>query len=358
MYKASQPRLRRQAAAMVLGVLGVAGGVVAAPDFDPRQAGSDAAALVDELSQQGMPRDFLIKTLSQANASQEVLDAMSGAAEHHLEWPEYRAIFLTDQRIEEGTAFMRRYREALKKAQAEYGVAPEVIAAIIGVETYYGRYTGKHRVLDSLATLAFEHPQRGEFFRGELAAFLRIAFEQDVEPDTLRGSYAGAMGYPQFIPTSYEAYAVDFDDDGKRDLWHNPVDAIGSVANYFAEHDWRAGETVYQPAEGPKTPPAGIALNQTSRPAVTLDEVAQAGITPVGSAAEAFSQHPARLVVPLRLAMQDGAPQYRLGGFNFYVITRYNHSHLYAMAVAELAEAIADAMAKDNVSPDHDEEQA
>jgi membrane-bound lytic murein transglycosylase B len=354
MYKASQLRFRLQAAAMVLGALGVAGSAVAAPDFDPRQAGSDAAVLVDELSQQGLPRDFLVDTLSQANASQEVLDAMSGAAEFRMEWPEYRAIFMSDQRIEEGAAFMREYREALDRAQAEYGVDPEVITAIIGVETYYGRYTGKHRVLDSLATLAFEHPQRGDFFRGELAAFLRLTFEQDVDPGTLLGSYAGAMGYPQFIPTSYDAYAVDFDDDGKRDLWHNPVDAIGSVASYFAEHDWRAGEAVYQAAEGPETPPDAIALNQTSRPSVTLDEAAQAGIKPVGSGAESFAQDFERLVVPLRFAMEEGAPEYRLGGFNFYVIMRYNHSHLYAMAVAELAEAIA----QKHASLDQDEEQA
>jgi membrane-bound lytic murein transglycosylase B len=354
MYKASQLRFRLQAAAMVLGALGVAGSAVAAPDFDPRQAGSDAAVLVDELSQQGLPRDFLVDTLSQANASQEVLDAMSGAAEFRMEWPEYRAIFMSDQRIEEGAAFMREYREALDRAQAEYGVDPEVITAIIGVETYYGRYTGKHRVLDSLATLAFEHPQRGDFFRGELAAFLRLTFEQDVDPGTLLGSYAGAMGYPQFIPTSYDAYAVDFDDDGKRDLWHNPVDAIGSVASYFSEHDWRAGEAVYQAAEGPETPPDAIALNQTSRPSVTLDEAAQAGIKPVGSGAESFAQDFERLVVPLRFAMEEGAPEYRLGGFNFYVIMRYNHSHLYAMAVAELAEAIA----QKHASLDQDEEQA
>lgn len=362
MYKASQRRVPLQAA-MMLAALGVAGSAVAAPDFDPRQNGSDAAALVDELSGQGVPRDFLVETLSQANASQEVLDAMSGAAEHHLEWPEYRAIFLNDQRIAEGADFMRRHREALERAQVEYGVAPEVITAIIGVETYYGRYTGKHRVLDSLATLAFEHPQRGDFFRGELTAFLRITFAQGEDPTTLLGSYAGAMGYPQFIPTSYDAYAVDFDGDGKRDLWHNPVDAIGSVANYFAEHDWRAGEAVYQMAQGPDSPPDTIALNQTSKPTTTLGEAAQGGIKPAGKSGGAFSrgtpfQDPSRLVVPLRLTMPEGAPEYRLGGYNFYVITRYNHSHLYAMAVTELAEAIAHAMIQDNATPHQDKEQA
>ncbi|WP_017430153.1 lytic murein transglycosylase B [Vreelandella jeotgali] len=343
MRNVTQPGLRRRAAAvvMLLGSLGPAGSVVAAPDFAPRQAGSEAAALVEALSEQGLPRDYLVETLSQARVRQEVLDAMSGAVERHLEWPQYRAIFLTDERIDQGAAFMARHQYALDKAQAEYGVPPAVITAIIGVETFYGRYKGKHRVLDSLATLAFKHPERGAFFRGELAAFLRIAHAQEMDPQALRGSYAGAMGYPQFIPTSYDAYAVDFDDDGKRDLWHNPVDAIGSVANYLAEHGWRRGEAVYQSALGPETPPNSIALNQTSAPQTTLTEAVAAGIYPPGSAfAESLSSG-ARPVVPLRFTMTAGAPQYRLGGYNFYVITRYNHSHLYAMAVAELARAIA-----------------
>ncbi|GAB2726733.1 lytic murein transglycosylase B [Halomonas garicola] len=337
---ASRPRWLMPAL-LALGLLGAASTAAAAPDFDPEKTGSDAAALVDELSDEGLPRDFLVKALAKANASEEVLDAMSGAVERHLEWPEYRAIFFTAERIEQGARFMERHREALERAQATYGVPPEVITAIIGVETYYGRHKGEHRVLDSLATLAFEHPERGDFFRGELAAFLRLAYEQDMDPQSLLGSYAGAMGYPQFIPTSYDAYAIDFDDDGQRDLWHNPADAIGSVANYFAEHGWRRGEAVYQPALGPEAPPEGLALNQTSRPETTLGEAVAAGVYPLGRTLESLADNAQAPVVPLRLAAEEGSATYRLGGYNFYVITRYNHSHLYAMAVAELARAIA-----------------
>ncbi|GAA3908037.1 lytic murein transglycosylase B [Halomonas cibimaris] len=348
LYNAIQRRLKGWAAACatVAGVMlasgaGLAGNARAAVDFDPARPGSQAAALVDELSEQGLPRDYLVETLSRARHSQQVLDAMSGAAERRLEWPEYRAIFLTDERIEQGAAFISEHRDALNKARDEYGVPPEVIAAIIGVETFYGRYKGSHRVLDSLATLAFEHPSRGEFFRGELAAFLRLAHEQGKDPGALMGSYAGAMGYPQFIPTSYDAYAVDFDDDGRRDLWHNPVDAIGSVAHYFAEHGWRPGAAIYQLALGPATPPEAIAFNQTTAPQLTLGEAAAAGLYLPGGALATQIQYADRRIVALRLNMPDGAPQYRLGGYNFYVITRYNHSHLYAMAVAELARAIA-----------------
>lgn len=344
----------RRPALLALCLSGVALPVAAAPDFDPHADGSEAAALVDELDGEGLPRDFVVDALSRASASEDVLDAMSGAVERHLEWPAYRDIFLTEERIAQGAEFMARHRQALERARAEYGVAPEIITAILGVETFYGRYKGKHRVLDSLATLAFRHPQRGDFFRGELAAFLRLAFEQDLDPQTLRGSYAGAMGYPQFIPTSYNAYAVDFDDDGQRDLWHNPVDAIGSVGHYFAEHGWHAGEAVYRPALGPASAPDALAFNRVAAPDTSLGEAIAAGIHPAGARLERLAADADEPVVPLRLATEAGPPSYRLGRYNFYVITRYNHSHLYAMAVAELARAID----RQPPPPDADEESA
>ncbi|MCL7930047.1 lytic murein transglycosylase B [Halomonas sp. ATCHA] len=316
-----------------------------AQHFHPRY-NADTKVLVEELAERGLPAKWLTQTLEQATFRQDVLDAMAGAAERRLGWHEYRDIFLTEQRIDEGAEFLRQHHEALERADAEYGVPAEIITAIIGVETYYGRYKGRHRVLDSLATLAFHHPQRGAFFRGELAAFLRIAYEQGVDPAELTGSYAGAMGFPQFIPTSYQAYAVDFDGDGQRDLWNNQVDAIGSVANYFAEHDWQAGEPIYQRAEissaGEKAQ-ADIPFNQVSTPAYTLAQAESAGLHPVGEGADAFLSRQDNRVVPLRLAREDGSQTYYLGGFNFYVITRYNHSHLYAMAVATLADAIVSA---------------
>ncbi|MDR5874570.1 lytic murein transglycosylase B [Vreelandella gomseomensis] len=296
-----------------------------------------AQRLVKGLEAKGVPAEWANHQLRQAKLRQSVLDAMAGAAERHLAWHEYRDIFITDQRIEEGVAFQQAHDDALAKAEAVYGVPRDIITAIIGVETYYGRYRGSHPVLDSLATLAFEHPTRGEFFTRELAAFLQIAHEQQVDPATLSGSYAGAMGYPQFIPTSYQAYAVDFDDDGLRDLWNNPVDAIGSVANYFAEHGWQEDGAIYYSAEGPASAPEGLAVNQITPPGTSLNTLKKAGITPGMSLEEGVA------VSPLVLTQDDGTLSYRLGLHNFYVITRYNHSHLYAMAVTELAEAIGDA---------------
>ncbi|WP_254277265.1 lytic murein transglycosylase B [Halomonas sp. 3H] len=313
----------------------------AAADFDPRRH-EGTRALVGELAEKGIERGWLERVMGEAAFQQGVLDAMAGAAERRLRWDEYRRIFLQPERIHRGVTFIEAHRDAFRRAEAEYGVPAEVIAAIIGVETSYGRFTGRHRVLDSLATLAFHHPTRGDFFRGELGAFLEITHEQGVEPGELQGSYAGAMGYPQFIPTSYRAYAVDFDDDGIRDLWTNPVDAIGSVGNYFAEHGWRAGDPLYYEAEGPATPPADIDFNRAARPpAVPAAALANAGLEVPEELAEDHRLLP--------VSLEDGEQNWRyvLGEHNFYVITRYNHSHLYAMAVIELAEAIADARALD-----------
>jgi membrane-bound lytic murein transglycosylase B len=320
--------------------LGLSLGALAA-DFDPR-AHDETRQLIEELADKGIERAWLESAMASADFQQGVLDAMAGAAERRLRWDEYREIFLQPERIHRGVTFLAVHRDAFERAEAEYGVPAEVIAAIIGVETSYGRFTGRHRVIDSLATLAFHHPVRGSFFRGELAAFLEITHEQGVDPGELKGSYAGAMGYPQFIPTSYRAYAVDFDGDGIRDLWTNPVDAIGSVANYFAEHGWRAGEPITHDAEGPGTPPEEIDFNRAARPpAVPAAALAEAGIEVPDSLAD---DQP---LLPVSLEDGEGNWRYVLGDHNFYVITRYNHSHLYGMAVTELAEAIADARALD-----------
>ncbi|OAZ98443.1 lytic murein transglycosylase B [Halomonas sp. G11] len=334
-------RAKRMAGVGVLGIMvgGLASPLMAedAENFDPEHH-SGARALVKSLKDEGLPGDWLNRQLRQARLRQSVLDAMAGAAERHLEWHEYRDIFMTQQRIEEGVEFQQAHQEAFAKAEDVYGVPRDIITAIIGVETYYGRYRGDHPVLDSLATLAFEHPSRGDFFTRELGAFLQIAYEQQVDPAALKGSYAGAMGYPQFIPTSYQAYAVDFDEDGQRDLWNNPVDAIGSVANYFAEHGWQEGGAVYYPAKGPETAPSDLTINQITPPDTSLEALEGAGITS-DEALDALDENAS--VTPLVLTLGDGQLMYRLGVHNFYVITRYNHSHLYAMVVAELAEAIA-----------------
>ncbi|HSH57312.1 MAG TPA: lytic murein transglycosylase B [Halomonas sp.] len=325
---------KRRLAGVVCAAL-LASSTLAAQEFAPAHH-DGARQLVDELVEEGIERAWLESAMREARYRQEVLDAMSSAAERRLRWDEYRAIFLDDERIQAGVAFIEAHSEAFTRAEAEYGVPKEIIAAILGVETRYGRITGKHRVLDSLSTLAFHHPRRGDFFRGELAAFLEIAHQQRVAPNEPLGSYAGAMGYPQFIPTSYRAYAVDFDDDGLRDLWSNPVDAIGSVANYFAVHGWRAGEPVLYAAEGPAQPPESIDFNRAARrPAVSAGALRQAGIKVPAALADE------RHLLPVALEEGEGSWRYVLGDVNFYVITRYNHSHLYAMAVMELAEAIA-----------------
>lgn len=322
-------------AAVTATVLGLLAPSIQAADFSPAEH-EGARQLMNELVERGIEREWLEGALEQAVFQQGVLDSMEGAAERRLRWDEYREIFLQPERIARGVDFIEAHEDAFLRAQAEYGVPPEIIAAIIGVETSYGRFTGRHRVIDSLPTLAFHHPVRGNFFRGELAAFLEIAHEQDVDPGSLKGSYAGAMGYPQFIPTSYRAYAVDFDGDGLRDLWTNPVDAIGSVGNYFAEHGWQADQPIYHDAQGPDDgPPSDIDFNRTQRPYVELDELAQAGIV---SEVELDS---GQRVIPLALETDESSWRFRLGLDNFYVITRYNHSHLYAMAVTELAEEIA-----------------
>lgn len=322
----------------VLGGLLVSSQLQAA-DFDPR--GGEVKAMVDEVATAGVARDWLDDAMERANFSQEVLDAMTSAAEYNLVWHSYRDIFLGEERIREGAEFIGEHRDAFERAEQIYGVPPEVIAAILGVETRYGQIKGNHRVLDSLSTLAFHHPRRGRFFRGELKAFLEIAWNQQVDPGELVGSYAGAMGYPQFIPTSYRAYAVDFNDDGKRNLWTDPEDAIGSIGNYFAEHRWQAGAPIYHEAQGPVEPSANIDFNQANPPYASVGNLAGQGITTSADLDDSAS------VVPLALELADGAYQYRLGRNNFYVITRYNHSYLYAMAVTELAEAIAAAREAD-----------
>ncbi|WP_353981986.1 lytic murein transglycosylase B [Salinicola endophyticus] len=331
-----QGSLTRALALMVVlaGGLSSAGTALAESDFDPATH-PEVRAMLDTLSAQGLSSQQLDDAMRAASYRPQVLEAMNHAAERRLRWDQYRDIFIQPDRVAQGVAFLQQHREALDRAQRKYGVPPEVIVAILGVETRFGAHKGSHRVLDSLATLAFHHPTRGDFFRRELMAFLTITLGQGVDPASRYGSYAGAMGYPQFIPTSYQAYAVDFDGDGLKDLWSDPTDAIGSIANYFSEHGWRRGQAVLVEASGPVTPPAQLVFNQTEPPSIRVSELAAAGIRPT-----AGSLTPDDKVMPLALDYADGHVRYVLGLDNFYVITRYNHSHLYAMAVATLAQRI------------------
>lgn len=292
-----------------------------------------ATALVDELvAEDGFERAFLEALFARAERQDSILEAIARPAEKTRPWHEYRDIFLTGRRIDEGVDFLAAHRQTLAAAEAESGVPAAVIAAVLGVETYYGRITGNYAVIDALATLAFDYPPRSPFFRRELRHFLLLAREQGLDPAGLKGSYAGAMGYGQFMPSSYRSYAVDFDGDGVADIWNNPVDAIGSVANYLARHGWRRGEPV-----------AARATPTTPLPADWFDDGLDADRTVAqlrGDGLEPVRRLPADApALALRLAGDDG-PEYWLGLPNFYVITRYNHSALYAMAVHQLSERL------------------
>lgn len=275
----------------------------------------------------------LVATLGAAQSQPAILDAISRPAEKILNWPEYRAIFITDERIDAGVKFWREHTQALERISEETGVAPEILVGVIGVETYFGRITGKYRVLDALATLAFDYPPRSSFFMKELAQFLLLVREEDMQPTAATGSYAGAMGAPQFMPSSFRAYAVDASEDGKRDIWNDWQDVIGSVANYFVEHGWQKGLPVAARAtlgglwEGPLP---GNALKATE----TIRSLSEQGVV---FAADLPDDHAGQLVT------LEGAsdPEHWVGFHNFFVITRYNRSVMYAMAVHQLGQEIA-----------------
>jgi len=270
--------------------------------------------------------------LSAAERQQSILDAIARPAEKTKPWHQYRQIFLTQRRIDEGVAFWDQHATVLDSVSLTTGVPPEVIVAIIGVETFYGRITGSYRVIDALATLAFDYPKRSTFFTGELEAFLLLAWEADKDPLALKGSYAGAMGYGQFMPSSYRAYATSYDGEGAPDIWDNPNDAISSVGNYLRAHGWRSGEAVVVPAT--VTDPSPQLLEGGLKPSQSVAHWITLGMLPSEQVDEDA------IAAPIDLEAQDGRA-YWLGLQNFYVITRYNHSAMYAMAVWDLSQAIA-----------------
>ncbi|TXS96591.1 lytic murein transglycosylase B [Parahaliea maris] len=297
-----------------------------------------AQAMVEELvTEEGFDRAQLEILFSKAERQQSIIDAMSRPAEKTKPWYEYREIFLTEKREREGREFYARHRDTLERAEAETGVPAEIIVAIIGVETFYGRITGSYRVMDALSTLAFDYPQRSAFFTKELKNYLLLTRDQGMDPMALKGSYAGAMGYGQFMPSSYRSYAVDFDGDGKTDIWNNPVDAIGSVANYFVRHGWLAGAPVVSAASLVGEVPEDW-FNASLKPEQTVAELDGSGLKPVmaGLAPDA----PATAI---RFELENGY-EYWMGLHNFYVITRYNHSSMYAMSVYQLSQRIARGM--------------
>lgn len=294
------------------------------------------AFLQEVTAQDGHDREQLLALFSTAQRLDSVLSSIARPAERTLTWADYRRIFMTDTRIEQGIAFHQQHAATLKRAEQQFGVPSTVIVAILGVETLYGQRKGEHRVLDALATLAFDYPPRARFFRGQLREFLKLADEANIDLASAKGSYAGAMGYPQFIPGSYRHYAIDYDDDGRIDLLNSPVDAIGSIANYLQRHQWQAGSGIALPASADNAERAAkvtLFTGKGRKSMLPASELAQHGL----AAAQPLANNTGVLV--MRLDGKEGI-EYWLGLNNFYAITRYNHSHLYAMAVYQLSEAI------------------
>ena len=295
---------------------------------------SARAAFIDRMvAQHGFDRAELTALLDEAVIDKTILDAMARPAERVVPWFEYRNIFLTEERIAAGVRFWGEHADTIAQVSNRYGVAPEMIVAIVGIETYFGTRMGRYRVLDALSTLAFAYPPRASFFTSELESFLLLARENEVDVRAALGSYAGAMGAGQFIPSSYRAYAVDADSDGKRDLWTNWNDVLGSVANYFAKHGWRSGEPVMERAvrsesfSGPE-PRNALDLDGTVG---SVTELGYVFTTTLPASAPA---------APYSFEAQGGGSEYWVGYHNFHVVTRYNRSTKYALAAHQLSQAI------------------
>ena len=261
-----------------------------------------------------------------------ILELMQRPAERRLAWWEYRNLFINDRRVEQGVEFWKAHRDILDKASQTYGVSPSVIIGILGIETGFGRNSGGFRVVDALSTLGFNYPRRATFFRRELKEFLVLSREQGFNPLDLTGSYAGAMGIPQFMPSSYRAYAIDFDKSGQADIWKSSADAIGSIASYLSRHGWVAGKPIAARASV-KGGQYSSMFNDNPRPTRSLNEARKMGWKTVQVLPDSAR------VRGLKLDGKAG-PEYWLTMTNFYVITRYNKSDMYAMAVWQLGRQI------------------
>lgn len=334
--------VRFSVTACLLG-LGFATSHATANDYSSRPEGK---TLIQELVAEGLDEQHVRQMLDSATRQDKILEAIAKPAERTLTWGEYRKIFIQDSRIEQGLAFWRENRALLERAEKEYGVPAEIIVAIVGVETRYGRHKGTWRAVDALATLGFDYPPRADFFRRELKELLLLEREAGINASEVVGSYAGALGMPQFIPSSYRAYAVDFNNDGKIDLINDVADVIGSVAHYFRAHRWQTGLPVAARAQVEGTEYPAI-FGTSYELALTLGEARAKGATPLSCDDNAYRycyDLPAETrVAALELDGEQGS-EFWLTTHNFYVITRYNRSRLYAMAVLQLSREIADRM--------------
>jgi len=300
------------------------------------------AFITEMAGKHAMGRAELRALLQQARLQRDILRAMSTQSTARP-WRQYRPLYVNPQRVAGGTKFWAAHAALLARAEREFGVPAELIVATIGVETVYGSYMGTHRVLDALTTLAFDFPRRAEFFRGELEQFLLMTREESLDPLAPLGSYAGAMGIPQFMPTSFRKWAVDGDGDGVRDLWKDWADVFASVGNYLKVHGWEPGAPIMVPADATGADLAGVEFGRIGL-AETVGSLRARGVkfdTPLPDAT------PATLVA---LAVGFGT-EYRVGFANFHAITRYNRSHMYASAVNDLAQAIGVAVAASRAAP-------
>jgi membrane-bound lytic murein transglycosylase B len=293
------------------------------------------------VSEFGLDANEVKMLLADASFKQSIVDAISRPAEGKP-WYEYRPIFLNQRRIDEGISFWKDNRALIAEVSEHYGVDPQIIVSIIGVETLYGRITGSYRVIDALATLGFYYPKdlkrdRSAFFSGELMHFIQLSKEENLPATEVTGSYAGAMGMGQFIPSSYREYAVDFDGNGSRDLWRSTPDVVGSVANYLHVHGWKAGDPVARPAIADPSADAALAKPKDWKPVISVAEASKKGYR------SSVDLDPDRKVSVLMLD-QNQRSDYWFTFDNFYVITRYNRSPLYAMAVLQLSEEILQGM--------------
>jgi len=322
-----RPKTFRGAVAVLVSVFLQCALPASAEGLDP----AAIAAFSQQMSARyGFNAESLTATLAQAQRRDTILTTIAKPAEHKP-WYVYRPIFMTAERIDAGVRFWTEHAAVLARAEQEYGVPASIIVAIIGVETFYGRNTGNFRVIEALGTLAFHYPPRATFFRSELENFFLLARDENLDALTPTGSYAGAMGLPQFMPSSFRNFAVDFDRDGHRDIWRNPDDAIGSVANYLKKHGWVARQAIVMPVM-PGTANAALASDKL--------ELKRTAAQFMAAGVRTFDQvDPELPAVLIAYESKEGA-EYWLGFKNFYAITRYNRSPKYALAVAQLADAM------------------
>lgn len=326
----------RQSACACLAMLALCSTAMGQVDYDAAAVASARASFIDEMVEKhGFDRATLTQNLTGAVINDSILEAISRPAERVVPWHEYRQIFLTPERIDAGAEFWSNHEPSIERAARRFDVDPEIIVAIIGVETLFGTRMGRYRVLDSLSTLAFAYPPRARFFRSELESFLLLCRDEGVDLGNALGSYAGAMGAGQFIPSSYRAYAVDGDDDGRRDLWEDWDDILASVANYFSRNGWRQGELVAEPATLNERF-AGEEPSNALEIADTVGSLRGAGFDPETELPDSM---PAAIFA---LERDERSFEYWLGFHNFYVITRYNRSFKYALAAYQLSQAIRD----------------